>query len=426
MTTDEQHKGFWFLPNDSKNKVPGILYFKANREIRLELIGGFETGIEEFLATKTQDIILGISSEHKEITLFNCTRFGNWNLSSDYPVTNYKCHYMIIGKHLSILKEKVFDRIQIDFSSLYDWQPTGQIKNVITTSKEDKPWDINISISGSGYWEKIVQITYDFKLVIFGTANYSSSPNLNHYNLTQNTLFELSRIKSKKSFVELLNKAEMFRQFLSLASLSTVDYLNVTLFDNEDYHLTKKGNKIYNPISLFFIREQENIPKPKRYQFLFTYEEIKDVFPEIIKKWYSLKVEFTPIRNHLLESIKTKRVFTSLDFLIIVQALEGYHRRFIENVSGKKKIFLRTRIEEVLVLFDSVKKIHNNRINLTHVVKSRDYYSHFYKKDRKVLDSLELLKLTEQLRTLLISCTLRLTGFEMDLINRLLNKNEKT
>jgi hypothetical protein len=425
MIIDEQIKGFWFLPNDTEKKVPGILYFKTNREIRLELIGGFETGIQDFLTSKTYEIILGISSEHKEITLLNCHRFGNWNLSSDYPVTNYKCHYMIIGKHLSSLKEKVFDRIQIDFSSLYDWQPTRQIKNVITTSQEDKPWDINFSISGLVDWEKVVQISYDFKLIIFGTANYTSSSNLNQYNLTQNTLFELTRIRSKKSFVELLNKAELFRQFLSLASLSTVDYLNVILFDNNDYHQTKKGTIIYNPISLNFIREQENIPKPKRYQFLFTYDDIKDAFPDIIKKWYSLKVEFTPIRNHLLESIKTKRVFTSLDFLIIIQALEGYHRRFIENSANKKKIFLRTRIEELLVLFDSVKKVHDNRINLTRLVKSRDYYSHFYKKDRKVLDSTELLKLTEQLRTLLISCTLRLTGFEMSLINKLLSKNEK-
>jgi hypothetical protein len=49
MIENEEHKGFWFLPENIENKVPGILYFEKNKEIRLELIGGFETNVKDVL-----------------------------------------------------------------------------------------------------------------------------------------------------------------------------------------------------------------------------------------------------------------------------------------------------------------------------------------------------------------------------------------
>jgi hypothetical protein len=425
MTKDAEYKGFWFLPNKEENRIPGILYFRANKEIKLELIGGFETGIQDFLVPRELDIIHGITNENKNVTLFNCYRSGNWNLSSKYPTTNYNCHYLIIGKHLIHAEENVFDRIQIELTSLYDWYPSARIRNTIKFSKDDRAEGVDLSISDSDYWEKSVQLDDDFTLKIFGNAKYDGSYNQQEFIMSQDTSLEITGTKSKKSFVELLNKAEIFKQFLSLASLSTVNYIDLTLFDNEDYQQSDRGKKLFNSDSLFFIKELENIPKPKRYQFLFTYNDIEDVFPDIIKKWYALKEEFAPIRNHLIESIKTKKVFTSLDFLITIQALEGYHRRFIDVNNQNKRKILRNRINELINIFDSIRKIHNNPIDLTHIVKSRDYYSHFYKKDKNVLDGIKLFKLSNQLRTLLICCILRLIGLDLVLIDKLLNKNDK-
>lgn len=128
MTKDEEYKGFWFLSENPEKRVPGILYYRVDREIRLELIGGFETKVLEFLFPKSIDIIHGITHENVKISLFICNRDGGWNMSSDYPLTNYNCQYFIRGKHLTSVEEEVFDRVQVDLTSLYEWYPSGLIK----------------------------------------------------------------------------------------------------------------------------------------------------------------------------------------------------------------------------------------------------------------------------------------------------------
>lgn len=419
MTKNEEYKGFWFLPSNVDNKVPGILYFRANTEIRLELIGGFETKIPDILTSKSIDIIQGITHENEEISLFFCNRYGSWNMSSPYPITNYNCQYLIRGKHLNEISEKVFNRIEADLAGLFEWYPSGRIQNEIVFSEDDKPTKINCTISDSDYWEKIVDIDNDLNAKIRGTANYTLSPDHRETNFSQNTLFEICRTNSKESFVYFLNKVELFRQFLSLASLSTSDYLQLTLFDDDDYQLSQKGNKLYNRVLLYFVREKEDNHKIKRHEFLFSHRDIIDTYPVIIRTWYGFNKDLAPIRKHLIESIKFKKVFTSLDFLIIAQALEGYHRRFVDKKNDK--IFLKERIEGLLGLFLDVQKVSNYPINITHVVNSRHYYSHFYEKNDNVLDGLELFKLTEQLRVLLICCVLRLIGFDTKLINKLIN-----
>lgn len=419
MTKDEEHKGYWFLPSNVENKVPGILYFSANKEIRLELIGGFETKMPDILTSKSIEIIQGITHESKKISLFFCDRYGSWNMSSPYPITNYKCQYLIIGKHLNAISEKGFNRIEADLTGLYEWHPSGIIQNEIAFSDDDKLTKINCTISDSDYWEEIIEIENDFNAKIRGIANYTLSPDHRDANFKQNTLFEICRTNSKESFIYFLNKVELFRQFLSLASLSTSDYLQLTLFDDDDYQLSEKGNKLYNRVLLYFVREKGDNHKTKRHEFLFNHKDIIDTFPVIIRAWYGFNKDLAPIRKHLIESIRLKKVFTSLDFLIIVQALEGYHRRFVDK---NDKIFLKERIEGLFGLFLDVQKVSNNRINIAHVVSSRNYYSHFYEKNDNVLDGVELFKLTEQLRILLICCVLRLIGFDTTLINNLLDK----
>lgn len=424
MIINEEYKGFWFLPDNFEEKVPGILYFEANKEIRLELIGGFKSKIEEVLETKSFEIIFGISHKNEKISLIICNGFGSWNLSSEYPTTIYNCHYFIKGKHLSSINELLFDRIKVDLSSLYEWYPSGRISYQIKFSKDDKIIETNCKISDSDYWEKIVNIDDKLVLKIFGAATFTSSPDQRDFNFSQNTFIELDTINSKESFVYLLDKVGLFKQFLSLASLSNVSFLKITFFDNDDYQVSAKGNKSFHPVSLYFV-EKSNNTNPKQHQFLFTHREITEAFPKIIINWFGSNKNLAPIRNHLIESIKPKKIFTSLDFLIIIQSLEGYHRRFIDKRNKKKEPFLKTRINELFELFNDIQKIQQNPIDLNKLVKSRNYYSHFFEKDEDVLDGIELFELTEKLRNLLICCVLHLMGFEMELINRILNKNNK-
>jgi hypothetical protein len=425
MIENEEHKGFWFLPENIENEVPGILYFEKNNEIRLELIGGFETNVKDVLLNilnnKTVEIIHGVNSKNEKISLLFCNGQSNINFPSPFQTTNYFCQYFIKGKHLMDIHELTFDKIQADLTNLYEWLPSGALKNTISFSEDNKPSQTVVSLDKNDSWEKNFEIGSDYELKISGFGNFRSSFDNSEYHFSQNTIVEITHKNSQKSFAELLDKLGLFRQFLSFATLSSLNFRDLTLFDNSDFHLYKNGDKVTNRISLYFIEDKEITAISKSHHFLFNFQDIEPVFEDIIKKWYTSKKSLAPIRTHLISSIKPKANFTSLDFLIIVQSLEGYHRRFIDS----KDKTLKTRLDELIKLFSGINKIENKPINLTHVVNSRNYYSHFFDKNKNVLDGTELYFLTKQLRNLLICCVLNLVGFEDNLINKLLNKNEK-
>jgi len=394
MIKNEEYKGFWFLPEYTENRVPGILYFEKNKEIRSELIGGFETNIidvfKSMLDNKTTEIIHGITNENEKISLLICNGQSNVNLPSDFQTTNYFCQYFIKGKHLSKIHEHTFNRIQANLSNLYNWCPIGTIKNTIEFSKDEKASKYSVSLNKKDYWEKTISLDSEYKLKIFSDGNFIGSYDNSEYHFSQTTIVEISHNKFPISFAELLNKLGLFKQFLSFATLSSITYIELILFDNNDFHEHKNGEKTINSVSLYFVKDEELSKQNKSHHFLFNYSDIEKEFPSIIKKWYRTKRNLTPIRNHLIASIKPKKVFTSLDFLIVVQSLEGYHRRFVKEkiIVSKGQSELKLRLDELIKSFDAVQKLQKNPINLTHVVKSRHYYSHFYNKDKNVLNLL--------------------------------------
>lgn len=427
MKTNEEYKGYWFLPDKKENRIPGILYFETNNKIRLELIGGFETDIKEIFNSKTTEVILGITGKNEKISLLVCHSYSSVTFPSEFQTTNYTCQYFIKGKHLSSINELTFNKVRADLTSLYDWHPSDMIRNTIEFSKEEKPFKTIVSIDENDSWEKTVSIDSEYTLRIFGIGNFNGSYDNSTYDFSQNTILEIEHNNAKTSFAEFLNKIEIFRQFLSLATLSPINYTEITLFDNSDFQELKDGKRILKPIILSFIERENASKKNDSFRFLFTHKDIEPVFPDIITKWYNSKENLAPIRNHLIASIKPRIIFTSLDFLIIIQSIEGYHRRFIKKKIKvpKGESELNLRLKEIIKLFDGIDKIKRSPINLVQVVSSRNYYSHFYEKDENVLQGKELYFLTQQLRNLLICCVLYLIGFEVDLINKLLNKNDK-
>ena len=152
---------------------------------------------------------------------------------------------------------------------------------------------------------------------------------------------------------------------------------------------------------------------------MFDYKSISKQYPHIIQKWYTEKEDITPIRAHLIESIKDKRVFSSIDFLIIIQALEGFCTRFRTENSLSKML------EAIISEFSGIDKLKNDNITIKQVVDSRHYFSHFMEKTKKpnTLDGHDLYNLTFKLRKLLICCILHFIGFDYLQINQILNKS---
>lgn len=413
-------KGYWWLPSKPENKIAGILTYTPNEKIKLELIGSFDSKhIDILFCDKKSDenIIHGITSDSKKVTLINCHSYASLNLSCPFPIVNYNCQFLILGKLLKDFEEECFYKAYVTIPELSHWCSPCALTETMMEDKQNEEFATTISFKSKSILINSTDVDENTTIDIKGSVNYQGdylSPQIEQY--TYISILKKDDVSIKDFFANIY----LFEQFLSLATLQTINCSKIILYDRTLYQEYKDGKKFYHPIQLFYIqRDTNNTPSTKRYNYLFDYNSISQQYPQIIHKWYNDKENIAPIRAHLIDSIKHKPVFSSIEFLIVIQAIEGFCTRF------RKETNLTTMLETLISEFSVIDKLKNDNINSRQVVDSRNYYSHFMNKSKKpyTLEGWELYNLTFKLRKFLICCILNFIGFGYDEINRLLNQS---
>lgn len=432
-----EYKGYWYLPSNPDNKVAGVLTYYPNEKIELELLGCFGVYSWNILNEKGhEDLIYGKTAENDEITLIDNYRSLKINFSADFPIVRYTCNYMLIGKHVKGMDEKRSYWAKARIPELSYWCQPGAIATTMSFDKNNNTKMINMSFSAEYRSRKndliSVKVNENTAVKIKKAVRYNGdrfAPEVEQF-----TCLEI-RKNDKISIREIISDIFMFEQFLSLATLSIVKCSNITLFDKSTYQQIG-GTRLYREIHLIHaFRERNNLQstESKMFRNLFDYSEIKDVYPEIIRKWYNEPIELAPIRDHLISSLEKKHLYGSVDFLIVIQALEGFCRRFRSrryrkdhNMPDDKLSTLYPMLKFLINEFNDIDLINKCDINVDAVVDSRNYFSHFMCKSEtpNALDGYELYKLTIRLRILLICCVLSLYGFDNERINEILNKSD--
>ena len=426
-----EYKGYWYLPSAPDNRVAGELIYYPNEKIVLELLGCFgEYGNNQ------EDVIYGRTADGKEITLINNIRSLKINSSADFPLVRYSCNFMVIGKHVKGLDEKRSYWATARIPELSFWCQPEAITTTMFFDKNNNWKMTNLSFSTEFRSRKNiisnVKINENTTIKIKMTVRYNGdhfAPEVEQYSYLE------IRKKGKTSIKEIVSDIFMFEQFLSLATLNIVKSSKITLFDKSTYQQIE-GTRFYSEIHFIHaFSERKNLEKveEKSFRCLFDYNLIKDLYPEIIKKWYNEPTELAPIRYHLISSLEKKRYYSSVDFLIIVQALEGFCRRF-RSRKYRKECGLPERdysdlyamMGSLIEEFDNVELVKQFKIDIGAVVDSRNYYSHFMPKSKKlkVVDGIELYNLTIRLRILLVCCVLSLFGFSNNQISETLKKSD--
>jgi len=424
MTEPLEIKGYWWLPSSPNDKVAGILTYTPDKSIKLELIGQLKPSIsamEEYINRTDEDVILGFSSGAKEISLINClTSGGSLNFSCEFPIQRYNCQHLIIGSHITSLDTSCFLKAQIDIPLLSFWATPNSLKKSILF-KDNEIEEYNISFNTGENTIETTEIE-SYKFSLEGVVNYKGE--YFEPQLQQKTIIRILK-ESGFSLNDILKRIFLFEQFLSLATLKPLESSKIILYDKSKFQQLKNDKKHYFPIEyirVFHGKEclaQEQKLHDQR-DFLFTYNTIKSEFKQILTKWYSEQGDIAPIRHHLIECIRKKGTFSSVDFLIVIQAIEGFWWRFRDddykqknNIGRKTQTKLNTILKELINEFNDIKRLKLNELNVNEVVDSRHYYSHFVHKTTKpyAKDGLELYNLTNQIRKLLICCILNFVGF---------------
>lgn len=428
------YKGYWFLSSDPNNRVAGMLTYIPKKTIILELIGSLEKDMYSSSGETKIDIILGLTSDAKIITLINCWSVGiPLNFNCDFPISKYSAQFCIEGVHMNNCEEKLFNRCEITLPLLNMWCFPGML-NCNFVFKNDKIDEIRVSFSTEKLKQPICSIDLDssttikiMKKVSFDQSTYLLNPYFKQY-----SCFEIEK-KEKDSLSSFLNDIHLLESFLSLAALCSTKASNISLYNEDMYQQLGNNEKYYQSIKVYYIQRGSNELNRDNYDFLFNYQQIQDVYEDIIKRWFKESKEIAPIREHLIQSVQNKEVFGSIDFLIIIQAIEGFWSRFREEDYRKnnhikeniKFICLEKILEDIIEEFDCIDKVKKLQIDIESVIDSRHYYSHFMNKSNKphTVDGMELLQLSNKLRIILICCLLNFIGLDYVKINELLNKS---
>lgn len=437
-----EYRGYWYLPSAPENSVAGIVTYYPNEKIVLELIGSFgKSFIEIFKNNNEETVIYGKTSDAKDVTLLQCHQYSSLNFSAGFPIVRFSCDYMIVGKHITGIEEKCHYWAMIRIPELTYWcHPEAIEMTLWNADGEDEFSRISFSCNTKYRDEenviKEVQINNNTSIALIKGVKFDESKRRLKPHLEQYTYVEIHKAEPS-SIKELLSDIFMFEQFLSFATLNIVKSSSITIYDKDHYQENNK-RKYYRTISIihpFFERQKLEKKPVSTYDFLFDYATIKDVYPEILKKWYNEPKELAPIRGHLISSLERKKIYNSVDFLIVVQAIEGFYRRFRNakykkehKLSGKASSKLHPILTELVSEFSDIDLLNRNVIDVDAVVDSRNYFSHFMPKTDKfkVIDGLDLLGEARKLRILLLCCVLSLLGFNNRQINDNLNNSDSS
>lgn len=434
-----EYRGYWYLPSAPENSVAGIVTYYPNEKIILDLIGSFDKSfLDIFKNGNEKTVIHGNMSDGKIISLLQCHQYSSFNFSAGFPIVRFSCDYMIVGKHIMGIEEKFQCWAMVRIPELTYWcHPEAIEMTLWNADGEDEFSRISFSCNTKYRDEqnviKEVQVDENTSIKLIKGVKFDESKRRLTPHMEQYTSIEIYK-KDTSSIKDLLSDIHMFEQFLSFATLNIVKCSSITIYDEDLYQEDKKRNyyRAINVIHPFFERQKmENKPVSK-YDFLFDYATIEDVYPEILKKWYNEPTELAPIRGHLISSLERKKVYSSVDFLIVVQAIEGFYRRFRNakyrkehKLSGKASSKLHPILTELLSEFSDIDLLNRNVIDIDAVVDSRIYFSHFMPKTNnlKTIDGWNLLEEARKLRILLLCCVLSLLGFNNRQINDILNNS---
>jgi len=443
-----EFKAEWFLPNNKEQTIFGILNFNPSLGIKLELHGDFKEA--NLLKDRQEDfdIIIGITSDNKRITLYRCSEtshsksFGENRL---IELTTYTVLYVFKGIHANSIDKLLFNKISARIFNLDEWLGIFGLSNYTMPDESNKyTIEINYKLPDKIKFEVDSTTTGYFNFIINHPIILSFSKNI-HLNQYVKLEFDFEKELDIYSSIDYLSS---FQCFLTFALYESTAIKSIEVYSNHYLDECEPGKYAQIPIEVFYKPYSNNTIELAHKAFmLFTYKNIQNKFPSIIQKWYSNKELLGACVDLMFEQFLNKR-FSENTFLNLAQAAETFHARLYNHTKMPKEDYKKMK-DDILSIapskyHDWLKEQFNfgNNLNLhnrlselvdkysNHIIDkmiidkdlfikqikdSRNYYTHYSKSlEKKALKGSELYYLTKKLQILLVCALLMEIGVPKD------------
>lgn len=378
-----------------ERKYTGTLTYYGNQDTTLELYHVPSNFHAKHY--RQNDVIWGRDANGNIFTLFGVMMKEWW--FGDFTCTNFIVRFIFMGEHVLSLEDTRFKRCIVQYPYLRNWA----FHNNLTIKR-----------TGNGYYHSLKDISQEDYLVKTSVEkdidwiirnNYSHNITTYDLNIIQLSEFVI-QTSNGISIKKYLEQIREFSQFLSIALFSEQSPSEI-LFENID-----NGNTY----ALLFVKTNSVAPNITT---LIKFKDLNKKVPSMLCKWHECFEKISPISNYLIDSFRKNKTFDTPDFLIIAQALDGYHKRFMNKRDGKDIRKYETQIEILINQFKDVDVIKKCKINPKILSDSRHKYSHLYPDDEQSLavSGRELFWLTKKCKILLTCCILNMLGLTNSEIN---------
>jgi len=419
MTEQFEYRGTWFLPSNKELRLFGILTYDRKNGGKLELFGNFEnkSSLDGF---KDEEIIQGVTSDSKRITLVNCFMTslgeGRFYAGKEYGTSSvkYEIEFILEGVHIDKKDDLKFQQLSAKIQNLDKWigihgfsLPEDGCQNKETHISYKSPNNIEFQINND--WHGQFFFSFDAPLQPPQKAT-----------VTQNIYFHMSS-PSEHSLTDLLRYFYWFQRFLVIGLYRKTYWQEIILCSKR--FTTQLANTIkLTSIKLYPYHIDYETVEPQYTDMLFSYQDIKSEFPSLIKSWFEKCELLKDSLNLLFTQFYTDYRFSINAFLNLAQAAESFHK---ETHKGKKDWVLHDRLSEIvnvcsnsISILDSILGDKDKFVN--QVKHSRNFYTHYGRKTEYILEGSELRILTEKLKLLLVCAFLLEIGMEHQKLSSLL------
>ena len=376
-----------------EKKYTGTLTYYGDENSTLELyhvLSNFHS--KHYCKNK---VIWGRDANGHIFTLFNVVmqeqRLG------DLTCTKFVVAYILIGKHVLSVFDKCFGSCIVQFQYLRNWAFHDNVKqcHAGTTASFKLPIfaeKLLETINEEGVWWRLWQ-------------DQTISRTIYDLKITQTTMLEIEALDAI-SIRSCMRHIEEFAQFLSIALYCDQNPVEVKFVGKENKHEC-----------VFLFKKDASVDPGV--MSLIKFCIFKEKLPKMLNTWHENFDKMAPISSYLIESLQKKTRFDVPDFLIIAQALDGYHKRFVNKQNGKDIRKYEEQIEILLNQFKDVRAIQECKIKPEVLTDSRNYYSHLFPDEelKSTVNGDNLYWLTEKCKILLTCCLLNMLGLTNKEIN---------
>lgn len=223
-----EYQGYWWLPEEPEERVPGTLKFSPDEEVTLNLVGSFR-GIKgssgtmaDLFPSSESGLILGFSVNGKAITLRNCNMTRGSLRMPGFATSTYSSDMVFVGEHFERPEDIGFEGLSVEYAHLEEWAGISGFTLKMPDDPKDHPYVMEHQIP-----ECIpVSVGETSISLMFGVNHEYSNPLVRTASITQEAYIKVE-FPEKKHMDDLLEIIYRIQNFLSFGVRHPVYPLSV-------------------------------------------------------------------------------------------------------------------------------------------------------------------------------------------------------